>query len=88
MEHIKIEITNNTIIVEHTKQIYKQWRKQTIKIKELSANQKKAIDHIKEIYGTKWKQVLIEGWKTDMHRYGLNSTETKEMQKLKNTINK
>ncbi|WP_419639231.1 hypothetical protein [Thiolapillus sp.] len=53
---------------------------------ELSTDQKKAIDHLKKVFGNKWESKLKNCWLTGIYGYGLSKTETAAMQKLHNEI--
>ena len=53
---------------------------------ELSTNQKTAIEHLKKVFGQKWKTKLKSCWLTGIYGYGLSRTETAAMQKLHSKI--
>ena len=57
-----------------------------IVIIELSTEQKNAIDRAKELFGQEWKNEIKRAWRTGVYRWGLDSNEVTELQRLRNTI--
>ena len=55
-------------------------------IYELTTNQKNAIDKTKKIYGKNWKEEIRRAWRTGVYRWGLDSGEIAELQRMRNTI--
>lgn len=55
-------------------------------IYELTTNQKNAIDKTKKIYGENWKEEIRRAWRTGVYRWGLDSGEIAELQRMRNTI--
>ncbi len=53
---------------------------------ELSTEQKMAIDHIRSLYGTDWKNELKKNWHTGVYTWELGSDEIAALQHLRNTI--
>lgn len=55
-------------------------------IYELTTSQKNAIDKAKKIYGEYWKDEIKKGWQTGVYRWGLDSDEIAELQRMRNTV--
>ena len=55
-------------------------------IYELTTKQKNAIDKTKQIYGENWKNEIRRAWRTGVYRWGLDSEDIAELQRLRNTI--
>ena len=55
-------------------------------IYELTTSQKNTIDKAKKIYGEYWKDEIRTGWRTGVYRWGLDSEEIAELQRMRNTI--
>ena len=55
-------------------------------IYELTTKQKTAIDKTKQIYGENWKEEIRRAWRTGVYRWGLDSSDIAELQRLRNTI--
>ncbi|WP_419587248.1 hypothetical protein [Thiolapillus sp.] len=55
-------------------------------IYELTTSQKNTIDKAKKIYGEYWKDEIRTGWRTGVYRWGLDSDEIAELQRMRNTI--
>ena len=54
-------------------------------IYELTTKQKNAIDKTKKIYGEYWKEEIKKGWSTGVYRWGLDSEDIAELQRLRKT---
>ena len=57
-----------------------------MKIMEITTKQKNAIDKTKQIYGENWKEEIRRAWRTGVYRWGLDSSDIAELQRLRNTI--
>ena len=52
----------------------------------ITKSQKKAIDRAKELFGQEWKNEITKAWRTGVYRWGLDSNEIAELQRLRNKI--
>ena len=57
-----------------------------MKIMEITTKQKNAIDKTKQIYGENWKEEIRRAWRTGVYRWGLDSSDIAELQRLRNKI--
>ena len=53
---------------------------------KLSAEQKTAIEKMKQLHGEYWKDEIRKAWRTGIYRWGLNNSEIAELQRLRNKI--
>ncbi|WP_419639232.1 hypothetical protein [Thiolapillus sp.] len=52
----------------------------------ITNEQKKAINRAKELFGQEWKNEIAKAWRTGVYRWGLDSNEIAELQRLRNKI--
>lgn len=53
---------------------------------DITNEQKNTIDRAKELFGKEWKNEIKRAWRTGVYRWGLDSNEIAELQRLRNTI--
>ena len=52
----------------------------------ITNEQQKAIEKIKQTYGKNWKEQLKISWRTGIYMWGLDSDEIANLQRLRNTL--